>query len=231
MDKILVKLSNNFTKIISKENIIKYCNYNWNNGIGDRFCNKKFNYCVIYSNGKYKIYSEKEEIMNKDLIKQFLITNTIKNGIIGIFLFNYRINKNNSRYISNYIRKNIIKTNCVNCGSNTDLILDHKNDLYNNNNLNINDFQWLCNHCNLQKRIICQKEIKNNKIYSAKNIPKYKIFNFIFPWELKIFDIKDIKCKRDLYWYDPIEFNRKINIYISIININKEIKKKISLFY
>ncbi len=109
MDKILVKISNNFSKILSKEEIVKNCNYTWNNGIGSRFCNKKFNYCVIYYNGKIKYYCETEFILNQNLLTNFLKEYKNKRGIIGIFLFNYRKTKEKSRHIPNYINYFLLK--------------------------------------------------------------------------------------------------------------------------
>jgi len=110
---------------------------------------------------------------------------------------------------------------CVVCGSKTEIVCDHKNDLYNDvrvlnsNTQCINDFQPLCNHCNLQKRQVCKNEINTQKIYSAKNIPQFKIIPFEFPWEKKVFDVNNIQCKVDTYWHDPVEFNRKLIIYLS----------------
>lgn len=95
---------------------------------------------------------------------------------------------------------------------------------------NISDFQPLCRHCNLQKRQVCKKEKETNKIYSAKNITQFKSFDFEFPWEKKTFDIKDIKCKEDTYWYDPIRFTELIYLYqqykLPIIKELKKIKEK-----
>ena len=110
---------------------------------------------------------------------------------------------------------------CVVCGSTAEIVCDHKNDLYNDERvLNVktqlvDDFQPLCNHCNLQKRQVCKQEINAQKIYSAKNIPQFKIIPFVFPWEKKVFNVNNIQCKVDTYWHDPVEFNRKIIIYSS----------------
>jgi len=94
----------------------------------------------------------------------------------------------------------------------------------------LSDFQPLCNHCNLQKRQVLKDEYKNNKIYSAKNIKKYSSFIIDFAWEKKVFDVKDVNTKKDTYWYDPVEFNNKIIMYISyILPIVKEIKLKVKI--
>jgi hypothetical protein len=235
-DDLIIKLSNNYTSIISINVIKENKDLYWGgNGVGDRWMNKKYNYAVIYSNKKYKIYSENnEDKINDEIISNF-VNNYKNNGIIGIFVFSKRINII-IRPINKKIYKEIVKNNCIICGSYTDIICDHKNDLYNDSRvLNtktqlIEDFQPLCNHCNLQKRQISKNEDKNNKIYSAKNIKRYEKYLFDFPWEKKIYDKKDIECKKDTYWYDPIEFENKIYKYLLYtIPIIKEIKNKIKL--
>lgn len=73
MENIVRRLSNNFTEIISRNEIKQYKKLDWgNNGIGDRWANKKFNYISIYNN-KIKINSENdmEIIVPEDLINQF----------------------------------------------------------------------------------------------------------------------------------------------------------------
>lgn len=244
IDELIVKLTNNYTEIISISIIRKYDILYWGgNGLGDRWLNKKYNYCVIYSNKKPKNYSENDyDIIPNELFEQFLhINNTnikgIKGirGIIGIYIYSKRMN-----IIKHPIAKNILKIiknkSCVICGTTNDIICDHKNDLYNDPNvLNIltqiiDDFQPLCNHCNLQKRQICKNELKFAKLYSAKNIVRYQQYNFLFPWEMKIYDKNDKNCKKDTYWYDPIEFERKIyNYLLYTIPIINAIKRNVKL--
>ena len=69
----LVKnLSNNYINIINRTEIEKYKVLNWgNNGIGDRFARKIFNYTVINKNGTYKTYSDNEELINEILVADF----------------------------------------------------------------------------------------------------------------------------------------------------------------
>jgi len=224
---IVIKLSNNFCDIISREELKKYDKLNWgNNGIGNRWCNKMFNYTVIYNN-KIKTYSENDEIIHFDNINHFRNIYGKNNGIIGILVHSKRLNIV-KRNVQNKIKKEIIKKSCVSCGSNNDIICDHKNVL-NIITQQLCDFQPLCNHCNLQKRQISKNEIKNNKIYSAKNLDKYKIYPFDFPWEKKYFDVKNINTKKDTYWYDPIEFNNKIYLYsLYVIPILQIVKKNIT---
>jgi hypothetical protein len=115
----------------------------------------------------------------------------------------------------------------------TDIICDHKNDIYNDDDVldskkqQITDFQPLCNHCNLQKRQIFREEVVAGKIYSAKNLEKYRCWPFEFPWEKKAFDVKDITTKQDTYWYDPVEFDRKLMCYVLFVRpFLPEIKRR-----
>ena len=165
------------------------------------------------------------------VLNQFLENNKGV-GIIGIFVHSIRTNKQ-QRPISKNIHKEITSLLCVVCGK-QNIICDHKNDLYNDIRVLsletqlISDFQPLCNHCNLQKRQICKIEEQTEKLFSAKNIQRYKVYPFEFPWEKKAFDKNDINCKNATYWFDPVEFNRKIYYYsVYVIPIINEIKYKI----
>ena len=235
---VLVKrLTENYTQIMSIEALKKHKKLSWGgNGIGDRWAGKKLNYSVIYSNKTIKKYSENDtDEIPIDILESFFIKlkQNKNNGIIGIFAHSLRKNIVN-RPIREDIKKSICSNSCVVCGSKSDIICDHKNDIYNDKRVLktttqvISDFQALCNHCNLQKRQIFKEETKNNKVYSAKNIPMYSLYNFEFPWEKKAFDKNDVYCKIDTFWYDPIEFERKKEMYIRVtIPINNRIKKTV----
>lgn len=244
---LVVKLSKNYTEIVSKNECSNHKELNWvGNGLGNRWCGKLFCYSVIYAKS-HKIYNDKLDIavIDEEKIQNFqedyMNNHNVRNSgneIIGIYV-HYEISQETAKYEKRSIKEEIIskiKTSpCVNCGTNSELICDHKNDLYNNPRvLDIktqteDDFQCLCNRCNLLKRQVCKVEKQTNKLYSAKNIPKYSVFNCPFPWELKAFDINDPDLKKDTYWYDPIEFNNKVYLYSSItIPIIKEIKRKIA---
>ena len=234
-DKDLVfKLSNNCTTIISREQLKEHKHLDWgDNGIGDRWANKKYNYTVIYHSKKTKTYSENDEdCINETIVSEFVQKNNEAKGIIGIFVHSKRTNICN-RPIRKDIDKQIKQNSCVSCGSHSEIICDHKNDIYNDEDVlnsttqKIEDFQPLCNHCNLQKRQIFKNETKNNKIYSAKNFQRYQMYPFEFPWEKKAFDLKDINTKTDTYWYDPVEFNNKLYLYMTYtLPIVKEINRK-----
>jgi hypothetical protein len=230
----VVRLTSNFTKIVSIDEIKMYSDLYWGgNGVGDRWAKKKFNYCVVYSNKCPKNYSEDiNDKIPEELLREFLDMHK-GTGIIGIYVFSKKM-MNNSRPIKVSIKKEITNNTCVVCGSNSEIVCDHKNDLYNDMRVlnretqDISDFQPLCNHCNLQKRQKCKEENETHKIYSAKNIQRYKQYKFEFPWEKKIFDKSDIHCKNDTYWFDPVEFENKIYCYLSyVIPVINAIKRKV----
>lgn len=217
---LVKELTNNFTQIIPRELTREYPKLDWgDNGIGDRWCNKKFNYSSIYSKHKVKLNSENEyDLVPQELLDEFFKTQRKGQGIKGIFVHSLRENKI-ERPICSKISKIIKSRRCVSCGSSSKIVCDHKNDLYNDPRVlsletqRLDDFQPLCEHCNLQKRQVCKEEKKNSKLYSAKNLEIYKIYPFDFPWEKKSFNEKDITTKLDTYWYDPIEFQSKLYYY------------------
>ncbi len=225
LSELVVKLSNNFTTIIPTNELKKYPSLYWGgNGVGDRWANKKFNYCVVYSSKKTRNYSENEnDALDTNIVNEFLNNSSEKSkGIAGIYVYSKRLNVV-SRPIRSDILKKVVSNPCVMCGTRSNIVCDHKNDLYNDERvLNAqtqieDDFQPLCNHCNLQKRQVCIEETANQKLYSAKNIASYKQYKFEFPWEKKAFDAYDVDCKKDTLWYDPVEFNNKIYCYMTYV--------------
>jgi hypothetical protein len=127
---------------------------------------------------------------------------------------------NEKRPIRQDIKNHYKKMPCVHCGSKSDLVCDHKNDLYNDKRVlntkiqTLDDFQSLCTHCNLQKRQIMKNTLKENKRYGATNIPMLKEFNIDFTSGDIYFDKNDINAMKGSYWYDPIDFIKKIKILI-----------------
>jgi len=129
---LVIQATDNFTKILSTNEIIKMGLYWGGNGVGNRFANFLFNYTVIYSKKRNptKPYSENDDDkIPTEILNQFLQTNNGA-GIIGIFVHSIRTN-NQQRPISTTIRKEITSLRCVLCGTHNDIICDHKNDLYN----------------------------------------------------------------------------------------------------
>lgn len=237
------KLSKNYTVIISRSDLTKHRLISTNsNGIGDRWQNKKYNYSVIYTNRKTKTYSENpDDSIPSKVLDDFFFNNKIKQyKIIGIYVHGERQSEPIKRPIKQSIKNVILKQNrCVFCHRSNELIVDHKNDFYNDANVlesklqSINDFQCVCNSCNLFKRQIRINEKNNNKLHSAKDVMSQTLlylFDFEFPWEKKAYDDSDVSNKVDTYLYDPIEFVRKAELYkIYILPIVKSIKKKYGL--
>ena len=148
-------------------------------------------------------------------IWEFCRTNDKPSGkILKIRLNGINPEKANSlnRPIRADIHANHKKMSCVACGSSSDLVTDHKNDLYNDPRVlnsktqTIDDFQCLCNHCNLQKRQVSKKTVELGKRYSAANIPMLSIFGVDFTQGNETYDKDDINAMVGTYWYDPVAF-------------------------
>lgn len=105
---------------------------------------------------------------------------------------------------------------CVVCGSHSALVTDHKNDLYNDPRVldkkmqTLDDFQCLCNHCNLQKRQVSKVTTENGKRIGATTIPQLALFGIDFVEGDSTFDPSDINAMVGTYWYDPVEFIKKL---------------------
>jgi len=159
--------------------------------------------------------------------KRYIWEKQGKNRIIALRTIGYSDNVlyGASRPIGENIRKILEKTGCVVCGSQSHLVIDHKNDLYNDprvlnlKNQTINDFQCLCNHCNLQKRQISKKTKELGKRIGATTIPSLAFLGIDFIKGDETFDEKDINAMVGTYWYDPIEF-MKIAFEIYMKNQN-----------
>jgi hypothetical protein len=191
------------------------------NGIGDRFANKFFKYIVLYSTWSTKSYYLKNtefEISEQEILN-FRETFTGKRrGIVGI-----KICGLNDCRLERPIRKDIRllilhpKAVCVHCGTSSNLQVDHKNDLYNDDRVlniktqTINDFQCLCGHCNTQKRQICKQTKETNKRYSALEIPVLSKFKTEFIEGDEIFDENTLGMK-GTYWYDCMAFMESIDL-------------------
>lgn len=121
-----------------------------------------------------------------------------------------------SRPIRPDIEKHHKSMGCVVCGSHSDLVTDHKNDLYNDLRVldrktqTIEDFQCLCNHCNLQKRQVSKVTKETGKRVGATTIPSLAIFGVDFVEGDENIDESDVNAMVGTYWYDPVEFMKKI---------------------
>ena len=132
---------------------------------------------------------------------------------------------NNGKEMGRPIRKDIREEllskypRCIVCGCSSSLIIDHKNDLYNdprvlNSETQIkDDFQVLCNHCNLQKRQVSVRTRETGKRQPASQISSVAIFGYDFIDNRGTdLDIKDPTAMVGTYWYDPIAFMNFVKI-------------------
>jgi hypothetical protein len=106
---------------------------------------------------------------------------------------------------------------CVVCGSTSGVIVDHKNDLYNDDRVlslktqTFEDFQTLCQHCNLQKRQVMKKTLETGKRYGATNIPILKHFGIDFTIGDFTLDINDPNATVGTFWHDPVDFLKRVS--------------------
>lgn len=115
------------------------------------------------------------------------------------------------RPISQTIRKHFKGHSCVACGSNKSMVIDHKNDLYNDPRVHdiktqlISDFQPLCNKCNLKKRADCRKTKEQGKRQPAP----FQLLQVGCPAFIEgddTFDENGLGMK-GTYWYDVQAYN------------------------
>lgn len=129
-----------------------------------------------------------------------------------------------SRPIREDIEKYHKSMGCVVCGSNSALVTDHKNDLYNDRRVlnretqTKEDFQCLCTHCNLQKKQINRITRETGKRFGATNIPQLSIFGIDFIKGDQNFDMNDVNAMEGTYWYDPVAFMQYIRNVHNISN-------------
>tara|TARA_A100001015_G_scaffold180836_1_gene201267 strand:+ start:157 stop:816 length:660 start_codon:yes stop_codon:yes gene_type:complete len=198
IDKAFVLNENNVSKWVTKDEIkSNFPNLDWgNNGVTRNG--------LLYKDDRYNW--------------EFKRLNDKKNGkILAIRIngLNERTISNKNHPISDRIHKEIRgnkESACVVCGSKSDLVTDHKNDLYNDPRVlsektqTFEDFQCLCNHCNLQKRQVSKKTRETNKRYGATNIPQLKVFGIDFISGDENYDPEDPNAMVGTYWYDPLTF-------------------------
>lgn len=117
-----------------------------------------------------------------------------------------------SRPISARVRSHYRRKPCVVCGNKSHLVVDHKNDLYNDprvRNLRtqtVDDFQSLCNGCNLKKRQIARDTCRTGQRYGATNIPMMAIWGVDFTEGDETIDLTDPRGMVGTFWYDPVAF-------------------------
>ena len=147
-----------------------------------------------------------------------------KNKIVGIRTIGYDQNIKaaqllKNRPISNYILKHCHNKCCVACGSNKNMVADHKNDLYddprvhNKTTQRLSDFQALCNNCNIRKSAVCKKTKKTGKrqpapyYYTSLGFPKFYEGDDTFDEELGL---------KGTYWYDVEAYKDHCRMLITL---------------
>tara|TARA_Y100000389_G_C17443718_1_gene510264 strand:+ start:207 stop:1043 length:837 start_codon:yes stop_codon:yes gene_type:complete len=183
--------------------------------------------------GKYIYYIEKEGVK-----------------VIAITAIGFSNSETDNHPISattkEYFKKNY--KYCLNCGTHSNLVIDHKNDLYNNKRIldtksqKFYDFQRLCNKCNNHlKHSTHERERKSGKLHKARDVGKFQRDNFDYPWEKALTEYKEIDeegnkayiqeerhcCKYYTYWYDIEAFENRREWYLLLRKVNYEILKKI----
>lgn len=190
-------------------------------GNGGSWCRrrnlKQYKVALIKQNGVVTCLWNARQNEYKKVKKYFDTNCKIKgktNSIAYIKIFGTK-EIDSARPIRKDIRDFYKKQPCCVCGSNTDLVCDHKNDLYNDKRVlnvktqKLSDFQSLCNHCNLQKRTVMVNTKITKRRYGATNIPQLKCFGVDFIKGTE----KLTKSKNALvgtYWYDPVLFMKTI---------------------
>jgi hypothetical protein len=147
----------------------------------------------------------------------------------------------NAEKYSRNIRKDIKtillleNTCCIICGTSSNLRVDHKNGYYNNpkalnkETQEKDDFQVLCNGCNLKKRSWNRKEMELRKRIPGTSIPLLEFFGVNFIEGDETLDLNDPNACKGTYYYDPIEFMKYCKDKI-IQETKLDIIRKIQIF-
>jgi 5-methylcytosine-specific restriction endonuclease McrA len=161
--------------------------------------------------------TEKQHIT--ELVSKLSFENRRKtqNSYIGIYSDDKDEDKSN-RGIREDIKKIIRIKPCLHCGKQNDTIVDHKNDLYNDPRvLNMktqtkDDFQPLCNGCNLIKKAYNIKMLlPGGKRFDALELqlPIIKKLGVSYTKGNETFNIKDVNTLEGVYWTDIEDFTEK----------------------
>jgi len=195
------------------------------NGSGDRTkMAKSYKHTVIYGDGRIpmtypKSYNEYVILTEGDKEKISLYKNLRREenlnlkGVIGFIIWGLNENIYDSRPIRPDIRRHYKLLPCVKCGT-RNTVCDHKNDLYNDDRVlntttqTLDDFQPLCNNCNLRKRAIALKRDKEKK----RQPPTLDILSINggikFTSGDENYNPNDPNALIGTYWYDPIQFGK-----------------------
>ena len=130
---------------------------------------------------------------------------------IGFIIHGENTDDAQNRPIRPDIKKHYKGYPCITCGT-SHSICDHKNDLYNDKRVlesstqRLDDFQPICNNCNLRKRAVSIKTVKNTQRQPPPMAILVACGGIEFTSGDKTFDPDDPKAMVGTYWYDPIAF-------------------------
>ena len=206
------------------------------NGSGDRTkMTKLYINTTVYGSAREpmtypKCYNEIIELDENQLniveeYKNERIQNNLpcSKGVIGFIIHGENIDEGIKRPIRTDIIKHWKIFSCLHCGTKK-TICDHKNDLYNDPRvLNTQtqtkeDFQPLCNNCNLRKRAVLLKTVKDKKRQPPP--PSIRLLGIDFTQGGENYDPNDINAMVGTYWYDPIAFMTEVRNRLSMRQIN-----------
>ena len=212
-------ITNDYKTILSLEDAKRLKLHNGpGNGTGDRQVICKL-FCVTYIYGNKTIpktypididLSEYDTLISDYKQNRRSIGTSMGAGVCG-FLIHHEITSTvTNRPIRQDIRDHYRQCVCIVCGTSR-TICDHKNDLYNDERVlhrstqTLNDFQPLCNGCNLRKRAVMVKTLRDNQ----RQPPPPMILNTFgisFIQGDESLDTNNIHAMVGTYWYDPVAF-------------------------
>ena len=182
---------------------------------------KKYMVCTAKKNGQLRFSWDKTEEQEEQIRKSLSSTPYSNNFDKGVSIYLIKIcgiqDGNSARPIGKNIRSVLEILQCVTCGSNSNIEIDHKNGLYNNplvlklDTQVLSDFQPLCKHCNDQKRQTYVQMRKTGTRHKATAIPCLSMFGVDYIKGNESFDLNDPDTMIGTYWYDPVQFMNELS--------------------
>lgn len=219
-------LTDNYEKILPIEEAIDLGLHGGpRNGSGDRNkISRLFVNTAFYGDNRKpmtypKCFDEHIELSGEDeeKIRIYKISRREGNlnlrGVVGFIIRGLNEDTSIGRPIRPNIKRHYKRLPCVKCGT-RNTVCDHKNDLYNDPRVlntttqTLDDFQPLCNNCNLRKRAVALKRDKEKK----RQPPTLDILSINggikFTSSDENYDPNDPNALIGTYWYDPIQFGK-----------------------
>ena len=202
------------------EFVEKYAELRFGNGGGwarlDGDFGRKYKICSVKSNGSKRFSWTHSEAEDQEMDQLLLQYSFAKGTSIMLLKICGLQELSSARPIRKDIRDELSIKPCIVCGTNSQIEIDHKNGLYNDERVlcsksqTVDDFQPLCKHCNDQKRQTCVWQKKHNKRYPASMIPQLAIFGIDFVEGDETYEETNIDALVGTYWYDPVDFMKKM---------------------